>query len=189
MAKEEWRIGAFLFESKKEYERALKEKEIISQILANTDSSNPKELLKIYNKATSKKSFQTIVGVEFLVGLRKQIVESGLVAEDALAPVGISHDMKSTGETFAKTDSGNREKKFENLYNSLLTRTKIYRMGITFLLLIILAMLVITYKSKYSVLTFFTNYEEKIREEVENEYLEWEEDLQKREKALTGQEE
>jgi len=45
-------------------------------------------------------------------------------------------------------------------------------------------MFVITFNSKYSYLTYFTDYENDIRESIINEYEEWEKELETREQAL-----
>ena len=45
-------------------------------------------------------------------------------------------------------------------------------------------MLYITSKYQYSILTYFTDYEEKIRNEIVDEYEEWEKQLEEREKEL-----
>ena len=50
-------------------------------------------------------------------------------------------------------------------------------------------MLFITSQNQYSIFTYFTNYEEDIRNEVVNEFEEWQQQLDEREKELDEREE
>ena len=52
----------------------MKEKETIGYIVANTNMSDMKAVLKVYNKALDKKSFQTVVGLEFVNNMRKKLI-------------------------------------------------------------------------------------------------------------------
>ena len=59
-------LDGFVFSTRKDYERACKEKETIEYLVANSNMSDMKAVLKIYNKAVEKKSFQTVIGLEFI---------------------------------------------------------------------------------------------------------------------------
>ena len=83
-------LDGFKFSSKKEFERAMKEKETIGYIVANTNMSDMKAVLKVYNKAIDKKSFQTVVGLEFVNNMRKKLISSGTVMEKNLAYVPVT---------------------------------------------------------------------------------------------------
>ena len=55
--------------------------------------------------------------------------------------------------------------------------------------MIIIAMIIITAKAKYSIFTYFTDYETKMENELIDKYEKWEDELEAREKALnSGQE-
>ena len=56
-------LDGFVFSTRKDYERACKEKETIEYLVANSNMSDMKAVLKIYNKAVEKKSFQTVIGL------------------------------------------------------------------------------------------------------------------------------
>lgn len=61
-------------------------------------------------------------------------------------------------------------------------------MVITVLLIIILGMLLVTFKTRYSVFTYFTNYKEEMREELVDEYEQWQDQLEQKEKQLDERE-
>ena len=48
-------LDGFVFSTRKDYERACKEKETIEYLVANSNMSDMKAVLKIYNKAVEKK--------------------------------------------------------------------------------------------------------------------------------------
>ena len=50
----------------------------------------------------------------------------------------------------------------------------------------LIAVFLLTFKSKYSYLTYFTDYENNIRNEVIDEYEQWEKELKAREDVLNG---
>ena len=56
------------------------------------------------------------------------------------------------------------------------------------LIVVIGVMLFITSRNQYSIFTYFTNYEENIRNEIVNEYEEWQQQLEEKEKELEERE-
>lgn len=183
MAKEGYVLEGYQFNSRQEYERAKKEKETIAYLMANTDSSDMKALLKIYNRSVDKQSFQTIIGQQFLCDLRKRLVGSQLVSEDTLAPIQISTSSASEGSSGEK-DAAKKAEKYKEAYENAVAGQKIKNIIIAGLIVIILGMVAITASTRYSVFTYFTNYEEDIRNEVIDEMQKWEKELEEREKAL-----
>ena len=47
-------LDGFVFSTRKDYERACKEKETIEYLVANSNMSDMKAVLKIYNKAVAR---------------------------------------------------------------------------------------------------------------------------------------
>lgn len=189
MADSQYKINDFIFDSKAEYERAKKEKETIAYIRANTDLNNKKELLKVYNKSVSKGSFQTVFGYLFLQELRQQIVAAGVAGEEMLAAVPVKYAPKDGLEVKLSTDASAKEvRRYKLLYEEIRDRNKILKMAVGFLLIVIVAMVAITYQSKYSVFTYFTDYEHTIRTEIEDEYAKWQKSIQQREDAVKQKE-
>lgn len=189
MADKQYVIGAYCFETKAEYDRALKEKETITYIRENTNHDSIKEILKIYNKSIEKSSFQTIFGYMYLAELRERLVNEGGLSEENLAPIPMKMQKEEAGGKLSTDESARQIRKYKLLYEHGKDNTKIYKMAVVFLILMIVAMVVITYRSKYSVFTYFTDYENEIRTEVEDEYMYWQTELEKREEAVGRKEE
>lgn len=183
MEKEELVVDGYGFSDEREAACARKEKETIAYIVANSNMEDGKSLLKIYNRAVEKMSFKTIIGYRFLGGIRAKILQMELVKPDSLMPIPMAPSSSAVEEdaVIPEVDMAIRTKEQEAAVRE---KTRIYRMIIGFLVVIIIAMIAITVKSRYSVFTYFTDYEQDIRDEVEDQYAQWQEELEQREKAL-----
>lgn len=187
----EQRVDGYVFLSAKEYERARKEKETIAYLRAKTDLSNPKAVYQVYKKAIEKQSFQTIFGFEFMQELRKRLIEANVVPEDVIDPIPIGRVQteENPGNEHSGTEMEEQVKKYEEMAEKAKAGSIIKNFLIGVLLAVVVIIIVMTYNSKYSVFTFFTNYENEIRQEVLNEYEEWENELEEREKKIKETEE
>ena len=182
-------LDGYQFLTKREFERAHKEKETISYLKETIRSGKPKELLKVYN-----------IGLQFLQELRTEILQSGIVGEDTLAPIPVAVSEQAASDKQRKgsgaTDSGvtgkteieRQLKRYKKAYEDAVTGKTIKNMVITVLLIIILGMLLVTFKTRYSVFTYFTNYKEEMREELVDEYEQWQDQLEQKEKQLDERE-
>ena len=192
-------LDGYSFSTMAEYERAKKEKETIAYVSANTDMSNMKEVYKVYKLAVEKKSFQTVFGLGFMQDLRSRLVGSGIIPEDVLEPVpvgrpvsvvqarrpeGESPGSANTAGKMGSTAAEREIKKYREAYQKAKAGSIIKNFLIVVLVLVVGGMLYITSKYQYSILTYFTDYEEKIRNEIVDEYEEWEKQLEEREKEL-----
>lgn len=182
-------VDGYSFSNRNEYEKALKEKEAISYIVANTNMADMKAVLKIYNMSVEKKSFQTIVGLEFVSNMRKNLISSGIVSKDTLMNIPVT---KTSGNkqvsAYADSTAAAKVEKYKRAYENALAGKTIKNMVIVFLVLIIVAMFVITFNSKYSVFTYFTDYETDMENELIDKYQSWTDELDKREKELDKRE-
>lgn len=193
-------LDGYQFLTKREFERAQKEKETIAYLKETIRSGKPKELLKVYNRSVEKRAFCTVIGLQFLQELRTAILQSGIVGEDTLAPipVAVSEQTGSTtkrkrsdvseSETASQTEIERQLKRYKKAYEDAATGKTIKNMVITVLLIIILGMLLVTFKTRYSVFTYFTNYKEEMREELVDEYEQWQDQLEQKEKQLDERE-
>jgi len=180
-------IDGYSFSNRNDYDRALKEKETISYIVANTNMADMKAVLKVYNMSVEKKSFQTVIGLEFVNNMRKNLISSGIVSKDVLMDIPVPKIFGSK-QTPAPANNSNMAEKYKLAYENALAGRTIRNMVIFFLILIIVAMIVITYNSKYSVFTYFTNYEADMENEILDKYESWETELNEREKELEKRE-
>ena len=183
-------IEGYVFQDASDYERAMKERETIAYLSANTDMANMKEIYKIYKLSVEKKSFQTIFGLVFLEELRNRLIGSQTVTEDLLEPIPtgrvltVSSPKPSGGGADAK-----ELKKYKEAYQKAKSGSLIKNFLIAVLVVVVGVMFFITSQNQYSIFTYFTNYEEDIRNEVVNEFEEWQQQLDEREKELDEREE
>lgn len=183
-------VDGYSFSSRNDYEKALKEKEAISYIVANTNMADMKSVLKVYNMSVDKKSFQTVIGLEFVGNMRKSLISSGIVSKDTLTNIpvpkitGASKTAASAGSTALDTNA----EKYKKAYENAVAGRTIKNIVIAFLILIIAAMLVITSQSKYSIFTYFTDYKAEMENELIDQYASWKSELDKREQELDKKE-
>ncbi len=188
MVKKEYILDGYRFASESEYKRAKKEKETIAYVTANTDSADMKALLKLYNRSIDKNAFQTIIGQQFLHNIRRRLIGSRIVSEETLAPIPVVSQQVQV----VRSDKSADQKKMQTYkaaYENLAANQKIKNILIAVLIAMILAMFVITYFSKYSVFTYFTDYKTQIRNEVVDEMETWQKQLDEKEKDLQQREE
>ena len=181
-------ISGYSFSNKGDYERALKEKEAISYIVANTNMADMKSVLKVYNRSVEKKSFQTVLGLEFVKNMRKSLINSGIVSEDTIQAVPVP---PASGSKTVKADSSitqDMAEKYKLAYENEHAGRTIRNMAIVFLVVIIGAMIFITYNSKYSVFTYFTDYKTNMENELVDQYQEWRNELEEKERELDERE-
>lgn len=177
-------IGDYSFSSKADYERATKEKETISYIVANTNMADMKSVLKVYNKSVEKKSFQTVLGLEFVRNMRKSLINSGIVADDTIQPVPVPAAGASRTKQADNSFTADMAEKYKLAYENERAGRIIRNMVIAFLVVIIGAMMFITYNSKYSVFTYFTDYKTEMENELVDKYQEWSNQLEEKEREL-----
>lgn len=182
---ESYVIDGYVFQNRKDFEQANKERETISYLSAHTDMSDRKAVYKIYKTASEKQSFQTVFGLKYMEELRKILVDSGMVTEDVLEPIPVGRVQSAN----ALSHGGDRDaERYRMAYEKAKGGNLFKNLLIGVLLVVIVGMLVITYNNQYSVFTYFTNYKEKMREELLDEYQEWENTLKERENAVEKKE-
>lgn len=143
MAREEYILDQYLFLEKEEYERARKEEETMEYLMANIDGDK-KELLKIYNRAVEKKSFQTVIGLRCLYDLRCRLIESGIVSEDILAPIPVGAEAVSEDGTASENKASGQVKHYKELYEDAMAVGRVKNMVIGVLVFMVLGMIVIS---------------------------------------------
>ncbi|MCH5268820.1 MAG: hypothetical protein J1E62_10835 [Lachnospiraceae bacterium] len=206
MDKVPYQVSGFEFQSKEEYERALKEKETVSYLMMNTLSTDAKAMLKIYNRSIEKESFRTVVGLEYMSNLRKQLIASEIVSAESLAPIPVvmgggkagantdadvssnSAEVKEEQQSKADANLERQLKQYKEAYEEAKAGKAIKNAAIAILLAVVVGMLIFSFKSQYSIVTYFTNYKEDMREELLDEYEEWQHTLEEKEKELEQRE-
>lgn len=179
---ETYSLNSFTFESRESYEQAKKETEIIEQLKENTDLSNARTALKVYNKSISEKVFHTVAGYYFLLELRRSILESGLVTERALAQIPIQEPLRTRNDVIPHRPS--QEGKFHKLYEGQRLLNKKLKIALAAAVLILAGFVIINFRFEYTIFTYFTNYKDKMENELIDKYEHWEEELETRERQL-----
>lgn len=191
MGEDKYTVDGYGFNTKDEYERAVKEKETIAYLEANTNTSDMKALLKIYNRSIEKNSFHTAIGLNYMRTLRGRLVGSGVVSSEALAPIPIPQKevvIKREESKLSQSEADAKLKKYKEMYEDAVAGRIIKNIAIVILIIVIFAMIFITFKTRYSVFTYFTNYKENMRNELVDEYEQWEDELNKRQEELDQKE-
>ena len=180
-------IEHFSFESREVYDKAEKEYAFILQIQNNVDLTVGKNALKVYNKAVSDKMFETAVGYCFLNELRKIIVETGAVPEEALEDIPVKEPAHKPQDVISERSMG--ENRFRRMYEGQKLLNKKLKIGLITLLVLLAGFVAINFKFEYSIFTYFTNYKANMEEELIDKYEYWQTDLEEREQKLESQEE
>lgn len=186
-------IDCFLFATEDTYETAKREKIVIEKIRKKYDVRNKQVALKIYRKAVKDNSFSTLVGYAFLEELYHNMEIAGVNVEEL--PPAVS-EKKEEGEKESSSSQNRIDKnaqerknnKWKLLYEGQKRINKHLKIAIAMLVILILSLFVIEYKSQYSIFTYFTDYKSKMEQELIDQYENWEEQLQQREDALQQRE-
>lgn len=179
-------VDGIFFSSRKEYERALKDKENIEYISAKMDLTNPRTVMKLYNSLIKKNTLTTAVGFVFLKQLYDVIALSAdadlnqvyaLEKDRYINANGSSSDYLSTVRaTASQSLTANKD------YNRLSNTNKILKFTVLILIGCVVAMFIFTMKA--DTLTY-----NNAKESVINEYEQWNSELTQREKELDEREE
>ena len=184
-------IMGFEFQDEVSYNQAKNELEKILKIKGKCNIKNSKSLLLLYNRLIDENIFNTPVGMAYLRSIQKELYGRKDIDKQSIRniPATVSgetekrsrdfSDSQTVGETAAgngKDTSKNRKKigKYRDLYIKMLIVNII-------LVVTIAVMFVITKKSEKFDLDYY-------RESIENEYINWENNLKERESSLAEQE-
>lgn len=180
-------VNSFKFENKEEYERAVREEQVVSTLRQKFNRSDVKTVWKIYVKSVEENVFTTAVGYEFLLELRQIVVESGKIPKNKIPAIPVrsaagAGDTPSAVKSVGASDSG----RYKRLYEGQRLLNKRLKIVLFAVFVTVAALLIIDFKSEYSVFTYFTDYKAKMEEELINKYEQWEKELTARENALNG---
>lgn len=186
-----YNVDGFLFEDEPTAELAKKEKEGIRYIKERTALDNPEVVLKLYNKLLEQKLFVTPVGIRFMLELQNVLLCSSMIKREEIQPIEVSSmilkkeleasDIKGKSPVAkAKKAKKKLDEKVEGNYKKPFYITLFF--AIIFALSIA-GMFIITEISGNNV--NIINY----RNEILDEYSEWEQQLKEKEAELKAWEE
>lgn len=183
-----YQVDAFTFQNKEEYERAVREEQVVSTLRRKFSRSDVKTVWKVYVKSVEENVFTTAVGYGFLLELRQIITASGKIPENKIPAIPVRNDSgaaappPSSIKSAGSGDSG----RYKRLYEGQRLLNKRLKIVLFAVFVTVAALLIIDFKSEYSVFTYFTDYKAKMEEELIDKYEKWEKELTARENALKG---
>lgn len=175
-------INGYEFDSKKEYEAALQEKETIDRLMKKVNLKNKDMLIRLYSGLVTEEKFETIVGLEYLRKLRMTIIKQGFATEEELPNIPARIFNPSKAESFKLAEA---EKKLED--RKTLDKKKDDKIKILIIVNVILALVIaaMIYISSTSNNINILNYER----EIKDKYAFWEKELSEREANIRTLEE
>ncbi len=189
---EKYVVEHYRFEDKAAYERAQKEARLIGTMRKKYKLSNGTIALKVYQKALEEDVFMTVVGYSFLRELRIIALKTKAAAAEELPEIPIRTEdgagkndlVQGAGASDYSPKRLRELSRFERLYEGQRLLNKKLKFVVVALLVLVIAFIVIDFKSEYSVFTYFTDYKAKMEEELIHKYEGWENELKAREDAL-----
>ncbi len=160
------------FEDEKQLLLAKKEAEAIEYLRAKTDFNNGEMLIRLYHRIIDNKMMETEIGVDFLVEIRKRIIEMGIMKEEQLKEIPELKKRK------AKKKAAEKKSRELLLIEKVKRQNAVLVVVCLFLSALVIGMFVILLTGKRSPLAI--RYEE----ELVNKYASWAQDLTQRENEL-----
>lgn len=166
-------VGGYQFATIADAETARQDLKRVKSLEDNLDFRKPQNVLAIYNKALEQRIFMTPIGMAYLLKVQGQLRRCN-VPEDKIRPIRLY-------STFTNKTEANR-----SIRRSIQTRKPkveykgrfFTSLGLNLVLIVaIITMFVISFESNSPTIA---NY----RTAIENEYADWEQQLQEREQAV-----
>lgn len=179
--KEKIVIDGFVFENADEAAQAKKEVDGIAYIHEKMDMDDPQMVLQIYNKMIEQDLFETSVGYCFLKELQKYLRSIPFVEQEQVLSIPVRHPV--TEEAARRKEQTVKEPEVKrNVPDGYRKKFEIMTFITAVLALCIIGMFVIAATSNH---TTILNYETRLI----NKYEYWEQELSKREAAISEKEE
>lgn len=170
-------VGGYLFATIADAETAKLEEKKVENLNQHLDYNKPQNVLLVYNKAIENRVFYTPIGTNYLLKMQKDLEECG-IPKEKIQPIPLRNtfsNMTERNRMIARSITAKKAKvEYKaNFITSLLINIVLF--------MVILAMFIIAWKSETPNMI---NY----RTTIINEYSEWEQDLQEREKIIREKE-
>ena len=179
--KSEFTVNGFIFGSKKDAELAESELTTIRYIEKKIENRSADTILSVYQGAIERRLFRTPLGYSYLRDLQKRLISMG-VDKSKIAGIPL---FQVYGSILDDEPSERRERSVtvarQKKKNQLRNQNLILKLVVVILSLLIIAMFVISLNASAPNIL---NY----RHVIENEYSEWNEELQNREDVIREKE-
>ena len=172
--KEKFIVGGYEFLSENDAQKASMDLSKINLLEARVKASRPVDIKAVYEKSIENKIFKTPIGWEYLVGLRRKLLESGYKEEDLIPiPLNVSMTRHSAMDTLnvkqrILPQEPKKEANFKTIFSIILNIVLLILVGVMF----------------YITITAETDNIINYRKNITNRYAGWEQELSDREKAV-----
>lgn len=172
-------IMGFEFKDEFSYNQAKDELEKIQKIKGDYNIKDIGQLLSLYNRLIDEEVYQTPVGITFLRTVQKELYGKVNTSKQSIRNIPAPlYGSRANGGNLKEKDTQNTKKETVGKYKDLYIK-----------MLIINAVLVVTIGIMFVITKHSEKYDlDYYRESIENDYINWENNLKERESALTQQE-
>lgn len=182
-------VVGFQFNDEASSKKALQELNAILKIKEKKSSLSADKKLALFNQLIDENYFSTPVGFEFLRESQKELFEDKTIDSNKIKAIPVlikeTHKEENVVHKQVNTDISKQDSNINSRHNSKNSKYKerfVKSMIINIVFaLVILIMFVITQHAKKYDLNYY-------RESVENEYINWENDLKERESIINEKE-
>ena len=167
-------VEGYQFTSEADAQKATMDASKIKLLQSRVKASKPTDIKAVYEKAIENKIFKTPIGWEYLINLRKKLIESGYDQNEIIPiPLEVSFTRHSALADLAvkqriKPDNPKKNVDFIKILSIILN-------VVLFIMVILMFVIAATSESDNII-----NY----KKNVTNEYASWDQDLKEREKKV-----
>lgn len=181
-------VEGFIFENEEEYQLALKDAEMFDILWDKIKKSDRSVAIELYETLLSSDKVKTVVGMYNVKMLQNYLIQNGYVSESEIIPiVGFVGRRVSTTDAMKSYEYSNRMKYMVNQkVNDKLEKYKATVSTLKVVVLILAIVIAVMFVVQANGGT--ANYAS-AKEAVIDEYSEWEQDLNDREKEVKEKEE
>ena len=181
-------VEGFIFENDEEYQLALKDAEMFDILWDKIKKSDRSVAIELYETLLSSDKVKTVVGMYNVKMLQNYLIQNGYVSESEIIPiVGFVGRRVSTTDAMKSYEYSNRMKYMVNQkMNDKLEKYKATVATLKVVVLILAVVIAVMFVVQANGGT--ANYAS-AKEAVIDEYSEWEQDLNDREKEVKEKEE
>lgn len=181
-------VEGFVFDNEEEYQMALKDAEMFDILWNKIKNSDRNVAIELYNTLLSTDKVKTVVGMYNIKMLQNYLIQNKYISEEDITPiVGFVGRKVSTADAMKSYDYSNRMKYMvSQKVNDKLEKYKATVSTLKVVVLILSIVIAVMFVVQANGGT--ANYAS-AKEAVIDEYSEWEQDLNDREKEVKEREE
>jgi hypothetical protein len=177
-SKQEYVVAGYTFKSKEAADEAKEELKEIKVMSGKTSKKDPNQILSVYNQILEKEMFRTLVGINYLKNLQQFLYLSKDIPNENIRPIPINQDITDVLE--GRREMTQHRSQIRSLKRERDKYQRRYVKSIIVNIALVIVLAVFVYITIYSQNTNVLNY----RENIENEYASWQEQLQSQEASL-----